>query len=67
MKNIVIIGKNDFNKLRILFFVVLDCEMVGVGDEKISVLVRCSMVNYNGEVVYDVYVKFDKFIMDYRI
>lgn len=58
---------SDCKKLKILSFVVLDCEMVGVGGEKMSVLVWCSVVNYDGDVFYDVYVKFDKFIIDYRI
>ena len=66
LKNTVITGKNDFNKSRTLPPVALDCEMVGVGDEKTSALARCSMVNHNGEVVYDVYVKPDKPITDYR-
>lgn len=46
--------------------VALDCEMVGVGDEKASALARCSVVDYEGDVLYDVYVKPDQPITDYR-
>lgn len=46
--------------------VALDCEMVGVGDEKTSALARCSIVDYEGDVLYDVYVKPNKPITDYR-
>ena len=44
----------------------LDCEMVGVGDEKSSALARCSIVDYEGDILYDVYVKPNKPITDYR-
>lgn len=56
----------DCNKSKVLNPVALDCEMVGVGDEKTSALARCSVVNYEGDVLYDVYVKPDKPITDYR-
>lgn len=36
----------------------LDCEMVGCSEKgRISALGRCSIVNYNGEILYDSYVK----------
>lgn len=44
----------------------LDCEMVGVGEGKSSALARCSIVNYDGNVIYDAYVKPDQEITDYR-
>ncbi|EDO36107.1 predicted protein, partial [Nematostella vectensis] len=46
--------------------VALDCEMVGVGEEMKSALARCSIVNYDGKVIYDVYVKPDEPITDFR-
>lgn len=56
----------NFNKSKTLSPVGLDCEMVGVGDEKSSALARCSVVSHEGDVLYDVYVKPDKPITDYR-
>ena len=44
----------------------LDCEMVGVGENKQSALARCSIVDYMGDVLFDCYVKPDKKITDYR-
>lgn len=44
----------------------LDCEMVGVGEGKSSALARCSIVNYDGNVLYDSYVKAYQEITDYR-
>ena len=44
----------------------LDCEMVGVGEEKTSALARCSIVGYSGDVIFDAYVKPDKPITDFR-
>ncbi|XP_072258812.1 apoptosis-enhancing nuclease [Pyxicephalus adspersus] len=47
--------------------VAIDCEMVGTGPGgRISELARCSIVNYNGEVLYDKYVKPELPITDYR-
>ena len=66
LKNTVIARKNEFTNSKTVPPVALDCEMVGVGDEKTSALARCSIVNHDGEVVYDVYVKPDKPITDYR-
>ncbi|XP_028406324.1 apoptosis-enhancing nuclease-like [Dendronephthya gigantea] len=44
----------------------LDCEMVGVGVHRSSSLARCSVVNYDGDVVCDVYVKPELPVTDYR-
>ena len=45
----------------------MDCEMVGVGsDGTRSMLARCSVVNYEGKVVYDKFVKPMEKVTDYR-
>lgn len=45
----------------------MDCEMVGVGpDGKESALARASLVNYNGAVLLDVFVKPKERVTDYR-
>ncbi|XP_028713459.1 interferon-stimulated 20 kDa exonuclease-like 2 [Peromyscus leucopus] len=47
--------------------VALDCEMVGTGPKgRVSSLARCSIVNYNGDVLYDEYVRPPCHIVDYR-
>lgn len=46
--------------------VALDCEMVGVGDKKSNALGRCSIVDYDGCVLFDTYVKPSQPITDYR-
>lgn len=67
-RNSQLTSKSNLNKSKTLSMspVGLDCEMVGVGDEKASALARCSIVNHEGDVLYDVYVKPDKPITDYR-
>lgn len=49
-------------------FVAIDCEMVGVGPNpsRESALARVSIVNYNGEQVYDSYVKPQETVTDWR-
>lgn len=48
-------------------YVALDCEMVGVGLNGIdSALARASVVNYNGEQVYDSFVKPKEEVTDWR-
>ncbi|KAI9472213.1 MAG: hypothetical protein EXX96DRAFT_455889, partial [Benjaminiella poitrasii] len=48
-------------------YVAIDCEMVGVGPGGIdSALARVSIVNYNGAVVLDCYVKPQEKVTDYR-
>lgn len=45
----------------------IDCEMVGVGrGGKRSMLARCSIVNFRGQVLYDKYVKPMEAVTDYR-
>lgn len=47
--------------------VALDCEMVGTGPKgHVSSLARCSIVNYDGDVLYDEYVLPPCPIVDYR-
>ncbi|XP_004693711.1 PREDICTED: interferon-stimulated 20 kDa exonuclease-like 2 [Condylura cristata] len=47
--------------------VAIDCEMVGTGPKgHVSSLARCSIVNYNGDVLYDEYVRPPCHIVDYR-
>ncbi|NXM62791.1 I20L2 protein, partial [Illadopsis cleaveri] len=47
--------------------VAMDCEMVGTGPGgRTSALARCSIVTYEGDVVYDQYVRPEAPIVDYR-
>ncbi|KAM4893444.1 apoptosis-enhancing nuclease [Sylvia borin] len=48
-------------------YVAIDCEMVGTGPQgKLSELARCSVVSYDGDVIYDKYVQPELPIVDYR-
>ncbi|XP_048882206.1 interferon-stimulated 20 kDa exonuclease-like 2 [Brienomyrus brachyistius] len=48
-------------------YVALDCEMVGTGPKgRNSELARCSIVSYNGDVVYDKYVSPSSPVTDFR-
>ncbi|KEF51606.1 uncharacterized protein A1O9_12241 [Exophiala aquamarina CBS 119918] len=49
-------------------YVAIDCEMVGVGPnpDRESALARVSLVNYNGEQVYDSYVLPKESVTDWR-
>lgn len=45
----------------------LDCEMVGCGPKgRQTALARCSIVDYNGNVIYDSYIKPIPPVTDYR-
>ncbi|NXE94699.1 I20L2 protein, partial [Menura novaehollandiae] len=47
--------------------VAMDCEMVGTGPGgRTSALARCSIVTYEGDIVYDQYVRPEAPIVDYR-
>ncbi|KAL8197572.1 UNVERIFIED_CONTAM: hypothetical protein K2H54_033106 [Gekko kuhli] len=47
--------------------VAIDCEMVGTGPAgKVSALARCTVVNYNGDVIYDKYIRPQLPVVDYR-
>ncbi|KAL4806425.1 Nop53-domain-containing protein [Aspergillus unguis] len=49
-------------------YVAIDCEMVGVGPnpDNDSALARISLVNYNGDQVYDSYVRPKEMVTDWR-
>ena len=48
-------------------YVALDCEMVGVGPGgKRSVLARVSIVDYNGQCIFDTFVRVEEKVTDYR-
>lgn len=48
-------------------YVALDCEMVGIGPNgRRSALARCSLVNFDGEVLYDKHVRPQSFVTDFR-
>ncbi|XP_041030816.1 apoptosis-enhancing nuclease-like isoform X1 [Carcharodon carcharias] len=48
-------------------YVAIDCEMVGTGPcGRNTEVARCSIVNYQGDVIYDKYVKPEHPITDYR-
>ncbi|KAJ7311101.1 hypothetical protein JRQ81_006700 [Phrynocephalus forsythii] len=47
--------------------VALDCEMVGTGPAgRTSELARCTVVNYDGDVIYDKYIQPELPVVDYR-
>ncbi|PWY92894.1 Nop53-domain-containing protein [Aspergillus heteromorphus CBS 117.55] len=49
-------------------YVAIDCEMVGVGPnpDNDSALARVSIVNFNGEQIYDTYVRPKEMVTDWR-
>ncbi|XP_014681818.1 PREDICTED: RNA exonuclease 4-like [Priapulus caudatus] len=47
-------------------YIALDCEMVGVGLRKHEALARCSLVDYEGNILMDEYVRPTEPITDYR-
>lgn len=50
-----------------LKYLAMDCEMVGTGPKgRNSELARCSIVSYDGDVVYDKYIKPTNAVTDYR-
>ncbi|XP_052016318.1 interferon-stimulated gene 20 kDa protein [Apodemus sylvaticus] len=46
--------------------VAMDCEMVGLGPQRVSGLARCSIVSFHGAVLYDKYIQPEGEITDYR-
>lgn len=44
----------------------MDCEMVGVGPHQESGLARCSLVDINGDVLYDKFIRPEGEITNYR-
>lgn len=59
---------NCFHSAEVGKYVALDCEMVGVGPnpDRDSALARVSVVNYNGEQVYDSFVRPKETVTDWR-
>ncbi|XP_051574101.1 interferon-stimulated 20 kDa exonuclease-like 2 isoform X1 [Myxocyprinus asiaticus] len=50
-----------------LKYLAMDCEMVGTGLKgSISELARCSIVSYNGDVIYDKFIKPINLVTDFR-
>ncbi|XP_074540341.1 interferon-stimulated 20 kDa exonuclease-like 2 [Halichoeres trimaculatus] len=48
-------------------YLAIDCEMVGTGPKgSISQLARCSVVNYEGDVIYDKFINPSMPVTDYR-
>lgn len=47
-------------------YIALDCEFVGVGRNKRNALGRCSIVDFSGRVLCDIYAKPDQPVTDYR-
>ena len=48
-------------------YIGLDCEMVGIGpDGTQSALARCCLVDYDGEVIYDEFVRPPGYVTDFR-
>lgn len=55
---------SEFEKSK---YVGLDCEMVGIGSNgKKSVLARCCVVDFNGNKLYDEFVRPKSFVTDFR-
>jgi DNA polymerase III epsilon subunit-like protein len=58
---------NEVPKSEQCNYVGLDCEMVGVGaNGKASVLARACIVDYEGQIIYDAFVKVDEHVTDFR-
>lgn len=48
-------------------YLAIDCEMVGAGPKgSISQLARCSIVSYDGDVIYDKFIKPSMYVTDFR-
>ena len=60
-------SKTFFSKQLVDKYVGLDCEMVGIGlNGKQSALARCCLVNFNGEIIFDSFVRPPGFVTDFR-
>ena len=65
-KDVILDGTNLSNQMKSKY-VGLDCEMVGVGEDgKRSALARCSMVDFDGNTIYDKFVRPKAFVTDFR-
>ena len=48
-------------------YIGLDCEMVGLGPSgKLSALARCCLVDFNGNTIYDSFVRPNDYVTDFR-
>ncbi|XP_066539445.1 interferon-stimulated 20 kDa exonuclease-like 2 [Hoplias malabaricus] len=72
MKTIVPSGSRSFQKTGAYLgnpqkYIAIDCEMVGTGPKgHCSELARCSIVSYDGDVIYDKFVKPENLVTDFR-
>ncbi|KAL4754466.1 hypothetical protein BDW72DRAFT_200707 [Aspergillus terricola var. indicus] len=68
--NAVVSRENEGRSLNVEIgkYVAIDCEMVGIGPDpdNDSALARVSIVNYNGDQVYDSYVRPKEMVTDWR-
>ncbi len=62
----MVVGSSATSLTRVGKYVAIDCEMVGVGDGKRSMLARVSLVNYYGHVLLDTFVAPMENIKDFR-
>lgn len=61
------VNADDDSHVDKLKYVALDCEMVGLGtDGKVSALARCAIVDYDGKVIYDEFVRPPGLVTDFR-
>lgn len=60
-------AKHHFNSVEVGKYIAIDCEMVGVGPDGLeSNLARVSLVNYDGDQIYDSYVQPREKVTDWR-
>jgi|UPI000581A4CE RNA exonuclease 4 len=59
-------SKSNYSTYADEICVAMDCEMVGVGPHRFSVLARVSIVNLRGDTIFDSYVRVDEKVTDYR-
>merc|ERR1712125_174263 len=63
-------GKNNLNHERVdgtRNYVALDCEMVGLGSDGMeSAVARVSLVNWDGQVMIDTYLRVSEPVTDFR-
>ena len=62
-----LLPSNSLNSTSKAKYIALDCEMVGIGpDGKQSALARCCVVDFDGIVIYDKFVRPKSFVTDFR-
>jgi hypothetical protein len=63
----IAVAKDTLSASQKAKYIALDCEMVGIGPSgKQSALARCSIVDYDGAVLYDEHVRPPVFVTDFR-